>query len=91
MRVRDLVHKDGKAGSNSSWRSHLTTCGTARQVYHYSTLMLEFDLATKEVTYVSTGHGSVSDQRGMNEMFRELDAGMYFSRAGGADIAPTSY
>src|SRR5439155_21739885 len=38
----------------------------------------------------STGHGSVSDQSGMNQAFRLLGLPLYFSRKGGADILEVS-
>lgn len=93
MRVRDLAHKDGKAGSNGAWHSYTYSTGH-RDIYHYSTLMLAYDTLVDGVhwdgnldtVYVSTGHGSVSDQGGMNQLFRELGMPLRFDRAGGAAI-----
>ena len=60
--------------------------GCNRTIYHYQTRMLEFDIDTKTVIYWSTGHGSVSDQSGMNRLFRALGSRLYFSRKYGARI-----
>lgn len=72
-----------------------------REIWHYSTLMLRYTYIDTDPTdstntqqwdgnldtvYVNTGHGSKSDQGGMNTLFRELDMPLYFSRAGGAQI-----
>lgn len=102
-RIATLVHKDGKAGSKLSWRStHYTDSAgnQRRQIHHYGTLMLEYtevptgsqtwpftwDGSTTTV-YYDTGHGSVSDQGGMNQFFRKLDMPWRYSRAGGASIS----
>lgn len=63
-----------------------------RVVYHYSTVMLEYVTEDDGYTWdgdidtviFSTGHGSVSDQNGMNKLFRETGIPAYFERAGGA-------
>ncbi len=60
--------------------------GITRDVFHYSTRMLTFDVATGEVIDYSLGNGSVSDQNGMNKLFRELGSSLYYSRRGGAEI-----
>lgn len=73
-----------KAGCTKNWRSE--DYNGYREVYHYSTLMLKFDISTREVIYTSTGHGSVSDQQTMNQLFARLEMPLYFSRAGGAEI-----
>lgn len=59
------------------------------ELYHYSTLMLVWNIESpldSEVLDWSLGHGSVSDQNGMNTAFRVLDLPYYYSRKGGADI-----
>jgi hypothetical protein len=38
------------------------------------------------VEYTDTGHGSVSDQNGMNIAFSVLHLPYYYSRAGGPEI-----
>lgn len=77
----------GRAGSNGSWRVYATTEGitTVWELWHYSTLMLKWEyvcvhvpgdptpLQTEHrVVYKSIGHGTVSDQHGMNTAFRVL-------------------
>jgi len=93
MRICDLADKPAKAGP---WRSEdnegFFSCG-GRTVYHYSTTMLSWELDCDglwngdlgTVVY-STGHGSVSDQGGMNQLFARLGMPLYFSRAGGSEI-----
>lgn len=97
MRIKQLARVNGTAGSNGSWRSYHNydeaTNEGQHEVWHYSTLMLAW--TTKghdgEITSMrtSTGHGSVSDQGAMNQLFRELGVDLYFSRKGGADIVAT--
>jgi len=73
-----------------------------REVWHYSTLMLRYGYETSyeqpgplewdqdlNTVYASTGNGSVSDQHGMNQLFRALGMPLNFSRAGGAVIDRT--
>lgn len=88
MKLEELVYRDMRAGH---WRS--TTVNARREVYHYSTLMLSFPtdeaglpIATAENVWYETGHGSVSDQQGMNRLFRELGLPLYYSRRGGSAI-----
>lgn len=93
--IAELARKDTRAGSNRSWHSHTyrEKGNQYREVWHYSTLMLRYstDSGTKwdgnlNTVYVSTGHGSVSDQGGLNQLFRALGMPLYYSRAGGAVI-----
>jgi hypothetical protein len=100
MRIKDLAHKDGRAGH---WRSETTEYGRrctdpparqVREIWHYSTMMLRFSVdQPSDDRYLdySTGHGSKSDQGGMNVLFRELGLPYYFSRMGGASIDRLSY
>jgi hypothetical protein len=63
--------------------------GNERTIFHYGTVMLRWTTypnGLREVDYASTGWGSVSDQGGMNQLFRALGAPLYFSRKGGAEI-----
>lgn len=90
MRISDLANRDGKAGSNQSWRSE--TDNGRHYIYHYSTLMLSYDVMPSiteyfewdqdmDTVYGSLGHLSVSDQQGMNILFRTLGMPFYFVRA----------
>ncbi len=63
-----------------------------RTVHHYSTLMAEFHSAWDEelgswdawtTKVVSTGRGSQSDQKGMNQLLTAVGSAMRFSRKGG--------
>lgn len=63
-----------------------------RTIYHYETAMLTFPIDSEgnpnpETLHMSLGYGSVSDQGGMNRLFRALDVPFYYSRKGGADIS----
>ena len=93
MRIRDLAHKDGVAGAwrATSRRIDLDDANTAhiREIWHYSTLMLKFNTVVHDdeaVLDYSVGWGSVSDQGGMNQLFRELNLPLYYVRQGGARI-----
>lgn len=63
------------------------------ELWHYSTLMAvwttDFEGQLIGISHMSTGHGSVSDQGGMNTLFRELGTPYYYSRKGGAQIIDT--
>lgn len=94
-RVADIVHEDSKA-SSGKYRSEtevLPNGVTVRNVYHYTTRMLTFEVNPDGTTFpnppvhhMSTGIGSVSDQQSMNQWFQELRLPYRFSRAGGASI-----
>lgn len=72
----------------------------ARALWHYSTVMLAWRTSDNHIIYKSTGHGSVSDQNGVNIALKVLAGyvhhcgglipnggsgpAFYFSRAGGA-------
>ena len=73
MRVRDLAHKAGKAGT---WKRYDTANGF--DVYHYTTRMLSVE--DYSIVYTNMGWGSVSDQNGMNQILRELGSSLYYSR-----------
>jgi len=92
MRISQLAHKAGNAGSGNSWVSYHSTDTNGRKtldVWHdgHNMLSVTFkddgspDLST---LYLSVGWGSVSDQGGMNQILRELRLPYYYSRQGGA-------
>ena len=87
MRIVDLIHKDATAGK---WHSRSVVYGgtTYRQIYHYSTMMLEVNVDMGIVTNWNIGHGSVSDQMGVNKLLKALDAPWYYRRKGSARIEP---
>jgi hypothetical protein len=74
----------GRAGSGGAWR--METDGFVRRLYHHRTLMLEYRIVrgrhgwTNRVVSMSEGHGSVSDQGGMNIAFRALGLPYRFDR-----------
>jgi hypothetical protein len=86
MTVRDIIRK--RNGKTHAWRIEHTLDG-ASCLYHYATCMLvwidKLD-GSSEILCHDLGHGSVSDQRGMNIAFRELGCTWYYSRARGAHI-----
>ena len=94
MTIRELVHRAncGKFGVCGPWRTEenvtyfLSGPMRTARLYHYSTLMLEWDLKNGGYVYMSEGHGSVSDQNGMNTAFKVLGFPLYFSRKGGSSI-----
>jgi hypothetical protein len=93
MSISDVIGKArGTAGHWRVTREDRDGCEVAT-LWHYSTAMLTWNVASpldgKYLDY-STGHGSVSDQSGMNQAFRLLGLPLYFSRKGGADILETS-
>lgn len=94
--IRDRI-RNGRAGSKGSWRLEKGEsdpfAGPEWELWHYSTLMLRWtDHFGGGVTirYTSTGHGSVSDQGGMNTAFKALGVPYRFDRAGGAQITDIS-
>ncbi len=93
MSISDVIGRArGTAGHWRVTREDRDGCEVAT-LWHYSTAMLTWNVASPEdgkyLDY-STGHGSVSDQNGMNTAFRLLGLPLYFSRKGGADIIETS-
>ena len=94
------IIRDGRgcAGSNRSWRvetgihrvSDNWTLPTV-ELWHYSTLMLSWSGDEDGIfwVYTSIGHGSVSDQGGMNTAFKVLGLPLRYDRdwrGGGARI-----
>jgi hypothetical protein len=77
----------GCAGSNGAWRVERDESdpfvGQEYSLWHYSTRMLRWRSSRRSGTELldySTGHGSVSDQGGMNTAFRELGLPYRFDR-----------
>lgn len=75
----------GCAGSGRSWR--METDGFVRRLWHYQTLMLEYRIVRGRDGYLkphvlsmSEGHGSVSDQQGMNTAFKVLNLPYRYDR-----------
>ena len=90
--VRRGKYKGGKAGAWEVTRTDNGQCDTCCRLYHYSTCMLvwdPYDPANEASLDYSLGWGSVSDQHGMNKVFRELGIPLYYSRKGGAEIVST--
>lgn len=98
MKLEQIIrNRKGTAGSGGAWRCE-PACdsdpyrGNEYELWHYSTLMLKWRESHRfgvEILDYSTGHGSVSDQNGMNIAFRVLGTTYYFSRKGGAEIVNT--
>jgi hypothetical protein len=86
MTIEELATapRSRKAGNWRVWVDE-----NRREIWHYSTRMLVVD-SNGEVLDYSTGWGSVTDQQGMNRLFRALDLPLYFRRKGGAEIIETS-
>lgn len=85
------VVRSGK-GKAHNWRVTLDDNGRDEHtLWHYSTPMLVWRGTHAPYTLIdcSTGHGSVSDQHGMNRAFNALDLPYHYSRRGGASIANT--
>lgn len=78
----------GRAGSNGSWRieTRVYLIGDIQiptvELWHYSTLMLSWSGDGDGIFYCYTclGHGSVSDQGGMNTAFRILNIPLRYDR-----------
>ncbi len=94
MKVKDLSPfrlgwRNGKTRRVSTWESKdvVATLGgeprECRQIWHYTTLMGEFYKMDGRWVFVpcSVGWGSVSDQKGMNQILDGM--GMAYRRNGG--------
>lgn len=88
--IKDTADRQVTAGKWQSWDSEEPM---TRNIYHYSTLMLSFKLDAEgqwdgnlDTVDYSIGHGSVSDQNGMNTLFARLGMPYYYQRRGGASI-----
>jgi hypothetical protein len=87
MTIADIIRRaDGRAGSHGAWRVHRWTPangGACATLYHYRTAMLSWRIDQPDdpsVLAYGTGHGSVSDQGGMNTAFRALGLPYRFDR-----------
>lgn len=94
MTIAEIVRRgSGRAGHAGSWRVERLDSdpfvGREYALYHYGTLMLKWRRSKRfgdELLFAGTGHGSVSDQNGINTAFKVLNLDYYFSRKGGPDI-----
>lgn len=100
MPSRTLTDVIEKQCTRGKWRSEDTVGPVTghpnvyRKVFHYSTVMLIVFLMPDGspiredwgIHYKGLGYGTVSDQQGMNRLFRALKSSYYYSRAGGASI-----
>lgn len=70
-RVTQVVSRDGSALLDDVF-----------QLWHYDTCMLEWHESEmgSTLTYTNIGHGSVSDQNGVNTAFRVLGMNMRYDR-----------
>lgn len=93
MKVRDLSPlvtdwQEGKTRKAGKWSaSDYRTAYWHRDVLHYGTTMVQYisrDGSSWDVAEVHTGHGSVSDQQGVNQLTAAW--GLYYSRKGGAQV-----
>jgi hypothetical protein len=91
--LADIIRRTrGTAGSNGAWRVERDPDGSTATLWHYSTAMLSWNVERPSDPTVldwSIGHGSVSDQGGMNQAFRVLGLPYRFdrdARAGGPRI-----
>lgn len=79
-----IANRHGRAGHNGSWQVDiLIRTPPVYQLWHYTTLMLSwYDKSdgTSVMIGFSLGHGSVSDQGGMNIAFRELGLSYRYDR-----------
>ena len=76
--------KKGKAGHWEVFRVIEDDDAEVCQLYHYSTLMLQWRLIDpKDSNYLeyNDGWGSVSDQNGLNTAFKILGIPLYFARS----------
>ena len=95
MSLESIIrNRKGRAGSGGSWRVERSDSdpfvGQDYELWHYGTCMLQWTENSRgEILRckTSTGHGSVSDQHGMNTAFRVLGLDLYYSRKGGAEIS----
>ena len=93
MKITDLSplvtpFKNGQSRKASSWSivDDTDDLGKVRRLYHYTTLMGEFMDCGEGAWWlgvVSTGHGSVSDQKAMNQLLVAIGSDLRFKRDGG--------
>ncbi len=78
--------KQHKNKNLTGWRVVAPPASEYAAVYHFSTCMLYWNVNDPTDIEYDLGHGSVSDQTGMNGLFYELGLNLFYSRAGGAHI-----
>lgn len=94
MKITDLSplvtpFAKGKTRKASSWSivDSVDDMGAVRALYHYTTLMAEYvhndDDGSWWLGVVSVGHGSVSDQKAMNQLLSAHGSPVRFKRNGG--------
>lgn len=92
--------KSAHMGNRSEYKSgpwRVTRTGlTGGSLYHYGTKMLEWiwDAREAQITGWWVGHGSVSDQQGVNAALSALGSPMRYyrdTRGGGPRVNPASY
>jgi hypothetical protein len=93
MKITDLSpmvtpFKNGQTRKASSWSivDDIDDMGKVRRLFHYSTLMGEFmdnGDGSWWLGVISTGWGSVSDQKAMNQLLTAIGSELRFKRDGG--------
>jgi hypothetical protein len=94
MKITDLSplvtpFAKGKTRKASSWTivDSVDDMGAVRALFHYTTLMAEYvhndDDGSWWLGVVSVGHGSVSDQKEMNQLLAQHGSDLRFKRDGG--------
>ncbi|HSW91501.1 MAG TPA: hypothetical protein VLG09_02555 [Candidatus Saccharimonadales bacterium] len=86
MRHRVRADRVGTIGAWSISQDVDKDNKTYYHLYHYATRMVSWyrnEDGTAEVFYTNIGHGSVSDQQGVNAALYELNAPMRYARNGG--------
>lgn len=79
MTLAEIIRNGkGKAGSGGNWQAFSNGDGS-RELWHYSTLMLKWTTDGELLDY-SIGHGSVSDQGGMQTAFKVLNLPYRYDR-----------
>jgi hypothetical protein len=102
MTIAEAISRGhGRAGSGGAWRVERDESdpyvGQDYTLWHYATPMLRWRKSTRygvELIDAGTGHGSVSDQGGMNTAFRVLGLPYRFDRdqrGGGPRITELVY
>jgi hypothetical protein len=105
MMLTELATRDGRAGKWRAETHYDKDARAWHAIYHYSTKMLEYTVAVttnetgRAVRYRwdgnlsrvrgRLGHGSKSDQQGMNRLFEEIGLPFYYIRKEGAEIQST--
>jgi len=90
MTIKQIVKNGkGRAGHGNHWCVEFDEASVTFNLYHYGTRMLSWRVDSKLKPHLidcNTGHGSMSDQNGMNVAFKTLGFDLRYSRKGGASI-----